>query len=548
MKKVVLSLVFAALLMPFSLQAQTKGLPVVQVDKVACDSFHWNVNGVDYNQDTIVLYTANDTAFILNLTINHSVSVSDAVEGECSYSWNGTVYDNAGVYVDTLKTAENCDSVVTLTLTLSKIHRDTLAPISWCGNYDWHGNTYDESGTYSDTVHVAATNCDSIYFLPLDLVEVFRTVETVEHCGAYTWRDSSYTVSTIDSVLVTDELGNGCDSMFVLDLDIVVNHDTTTMTACMQYRWTVSNETYTESGMYIDSVGNDCITEKVLDLTVLSVETVSSDTTAAACERVRWKFAGGTQFYVYSDSTATKTFQYRTAANCKDSTSVVHFLVYQPYRDTVEIAGCDYAVWELKNNKEYDHSQTDTVKLGFTVNHCDSAAVALITVNPSPVVNAIQGTLHVEAGEPITLYVDEYDDALTYEWSYNYGAPIVSDTLVISEGIQENTDVNLRAINSETECEANIWITVLVGVGIEDVEGVEVNLYPNPAHRVLNVASSEAIEQAMVFNAAGQAVSQFDNLGVNGALNLSALSNGTYTLRLVLENGKSIIRKFVVVK
>ena len=552
MKKVVLSLVFSALLMPFMLQAQTKNLPVVQVDKSACDSYLWNVNNVNYTHDTIVLFTANDTAFILNLTINHSVATTDEVAGECTYSWNGTVYDTPGQYTDTLKTTANCDSVVTLTLTLSKLHRDTLASVSSCGSYEWRGAIYEESGIYADTVHVAATNCDSITYLPLDIVEVYRNVENVEHCGAYAWRDSSYAVSTVDSVMVPDAHGTGCDSVFVLNLEIVVNHDTTTMTACDRYKWNVSNETYTETGLYTHSVtdanAGNCVTEKVLDLTIVPIETVTSDTTVSACDRVRWKFAGGSQFYVYSDSTATKAFEYRTATNCKDSTSVVNFVVYKPSMDTVSITGCDYAVWELKNNKEYDHSQTDTVKLGFTVNHCDSAAVALITVNPSPVVNAIRGTLAVEAGDPVTLYLDEYEDGLTYEWTYNYGAPIIADTLVISEGVQENTDVNLRAINATTNCEANIWITVLVGVGISDVEGVEVNLYPNPAHRVLNVASSEAIEQAMVFNAAGQAVSQFDHVGTNGAFNLSTLTNGTYTLRLALENGKTVIRKFVVVK
>ena len=548
MKKVVLSLVFSALLMPFMLQAQTMNLPVVQVDKSACDSYLWDVNGVNYTNDTIVLVTANDTAFILNLTINHSVATTDEVTGDCSYSWNGTVYDTPGSYVDTLKTVANCDSVVTMTLTLTKIHRDTLASVSSCGSYEWRGTTYDASGIYSNTVHVDATNCDSITYLPLDIVDVYVDVENIEHCGAYTWRDSSYAVSTIDSVLVSDMSGTGCDSLFVLDLDIIVNHDTTVMSACESYRWNVSQETYTESGIYVDSVGNDCVTEKVLDLTIIPIETVTGDTTVSACDRVRWKFSGSTQFYVYSDSTASKTFQTRNAPICKDSTSIVHFIVYKPSYDTVQIAGCDYAVWELKDNKEYDHSQIDTVKLGVTTHRCDSAAVAVITVNPSPVVNAIQGTLAVEAGAPVTLYVDEYEEGLTYEWTYNYGAPILSDTLVISEGIQENTDVNLRAINEATMCEANIWVTVLVGVGIADVEGVEVNLYPNPAHRVLNVASSEAIDQAMVFNAAGQAVSQFDHVGTNGAFNLSSLTNGTYTLRLALENGQTVIRKFVVVK
>jgi uncharacterized protein YegP (UPF0339 family) len=38
------------------------------------------------------------------------------------------------------------------------------------------------------------------------------------------------------------------------------------------------------------------------------------------------------------------------------------------------------------------------------------------------------------------------------------------------------------------------------------------------------------------------------NLGTQSAMNLSNLSKGTYTMRLTLQNGETITRKFIISK
>lgn len=555
MKKVVFSLLMAAMMLPFALQAQTKGAVTV-VTLEACDSLTW-INGVTYTESTVALYQRNDTSFVLNLTINHSTNTSTSLTADCSYRIGGIIRYENGEYVDSLKTAANCDSVVTIALNLTKVHKDTNDAVRACGSYEWRGRVYEESAMCTDTVHEPVANCDSIYYLPLTIDSVFRAPEeNVEHCGSYTWRGVSYSSDTTVVLDVPSE--DGCDSIFVLNLNIVKNHDTTTVTACEKYKWTVTNQTYTESIFVtrdVTGIGSDCVTEKALDLTIIPVDTENhnSDTTVQGCNRVRYKFKNENQFYVYSDSTASKTYTYRTESQCFDSTSVVHFIVKRSIRNVEELVGCDKVVWSLhefdstREDKVYTFSQVDSLLMGKAVNGCDSLEVRNITINPSPIINSIDGTWAINPGEEVRLTANCSQEGLQYAWEYN-GITVNEETLVVNPGFTENTDVSLTVMNPTTTCNANMWITVLVGVGINDVEGVSINLYPNPTTEILNVVCSESIREAAIFNTLGQQVCRFDNVGVSSALNLSTLAKGTYTMRLTLQDGNTIIRKFIVTK
>ena len=51
-----------------------------------------------------------------------------------------------------------------------------------------------------------------------------------------------------------------------------------------------------------------------------------------------------------------------------------------------------------------------------------------------------------------------------------------------------------------------------------------------------------------IFNTLGQQVLTNYNLGNKGQMNLSNLSKGTYTMRIALQNGETVVRKFVITK
>ena len=106
--------------------------------------------------------------------------------------------------------------------------------------------------------------------------------------------------------------------------------------------------------------------------------------------------------------------------------------------------------------------------------------------------------------------------------------------------------VNYSDINFA--CHDTSWITIVTYVGIDGVNTPSVSLYPNPTVGQLNIECAEAISQVTIYNALGQQVALQNNMGSKSVMDLATLSRGTYTMRIVLANGETVIRKFVITK
>lgn len=88
----------------------------------------------------------------------------------------------------------------------------------------------------------------------------------------------------------------------------------------------------------------------------------------------------------------------------------------------------------------------------------------------------------------------------------------------------------------------NIWIdNIYVGnnTGIEE-NNAEFNIYPNPVHSTLNIATDEVIESVEIYNMQGQLLMvERDNMN---AINVSSLAAGNYFARIMTANGTSTQR------
>ena len=60
-----------------------------------------------------------DSNVYLNLTINQESYKEVSISTCSTYFWNGTTYDQSGIYYDTLTNIYGCDSVVKLSLNVS---------------------------------------------------------------------------------------------------------------------------------------------------------------------------------------------------------------------------------------------------------------------------------------------------------------------------------------------------------------------------------------------------------------------------------------------
>ena len=102
-------------------QAQEKASrTIITCDTAACEIFYWNANGQTYTTDAIETFVSGDTLYVLNLTIDHQVTVSETVAVDrCSYTWRNLTYSQSGTYRDSVPTQSSCDSIFELSLTVT---------------------------------------------------------------------------------------------------------------------------------------------------------------------------------------------------------------------------------------------------------------------------------------------------------------------------------------------------------------------------------------------------------------------------------------------
>ena len=156
------------------------------------------IDGV-YSPDSIAVgsYTFK------NVTKNHSIKVSlkkieyftPIMDTTCSnipYLFGNHTLTSSGIYYDTLQTAQGCDSVIELTLTVNPaaFMSDSVA-ICEGYFYDFHGKLLSLADTYYDTLQTIH-NCDSV-------IELILTVNPLPEIPTITKTDNVLTSSTSDS-------------------------------------------------------------------------------------------------------------------------------------------------------------------------------------------------------------------------------------------------------------------------------------------------------------------------------------------------------------
>ena len=138
----------------------------------ACDSLFWRdqwlVTSGQYH-DTLTNSAGCDSVATLTLTLHHSTTGTDTVAACDSLFWSGQWLEASGQYHDTLTNSVGCDSVATLTLTLHHSYlstsHDTLCdgqPYSW-RLHTLHSDNHflTEDFLFADTLRTVQ-DCDSV--------------------------------------------------------------------------------------------------------------------------------------------------------------------------------------------------------------------------------------------------------------------------------------------------------------------------------------------------------------------------------------------------
>lgn len=250
-------------------------LPALPI--TACDSFvsSW---GTTYNQsgiyvDSLITVLGCDSIISVDLTIYNSVVAPTTIVTACdSYatSW-GSIYNQSGLYVDTIATIFGCDSVVSIDLTVLSNSIAPIQNVTSCNGFltPW-GDFLTQSGIYSDTIP-SVNGCDSIISINLTVYyDYIAPPNYITACDSYLspWGLVYNQSGTYSDTLTTL---NGCDSILtvVLIIDTLQVMPTQFVTACNTYSSTWG-QVYDQTGFYTDTLlsVNGCDSIVSIDLTI----------------------------------------------------------------------------------------------------------------------------------------------------------------------------------------------------------------------------------------------------------------------------------------
>lgn len=165
-----------------------------------------------------------DSILTINLTLDTATysTINPTMCAMYTVPSGDSTYTSSGMYMDTIANMAGCDSIITINLTITGAVTSTINPQSCTGSYTVpSGNaTYTMSGVYMDTIP-STGNCDSIITINLTVgLPTVDTITVLSCTGSYTVPsgDSTYTVSGTYMDTITNV--SGCDSVITINLTV----------------------------------------------------------------------------------------------------------------------------------------------------------------------------------------------------------------------------------------------------------------------------------------------------------------------------------------
>ena len=243
-----------------------------------CDGNSYVVGSSTYTNPgnyTDTLQTTNlcDSIVYTNLSINASIYISnyDTICNGQSIIVGVNLYNQSGVYTDTLTSSNGCDSLITTNL-LVKTNVNFTQNIIICQNdgVQVGTNYYTQNGTYLD-IFTSQNGCDSIVTTIVSVISTSTVLNYQTIClgdSILVANNVYYNVGFYTDILQTI---NGCDSVINTNLTIlpeIIN--SLVIEICDGEYFVVGNSTYSLSGTYTDTLVNNygCDSILITDLNV----------------------------------------------------------------------------------------------------------------------------------------------------------------------------------------------------------------------------------------------------------------------------------------
>ena len=190
---------------------------------------------------------------------------------------------------------------------------------------------------------------------------VFTPQGEANYCGS--------TIS-IDNIVLSNAAGGDKTSAKSITLRAAQTQwASDTATACEEYYW--NGTTYTETGIYIDTIPSQAGCDSIVTLTLTINNSITTEQKEVACDSYTW-----TDGKTYTESGTY--YQYLQTVHGCDSTVVLHLTINNSVAIPYEVTACDSYTWS--NGITYTQSGVyyDSLK---TIHGCDSVEILTLTIN-----------------------------------------------------------------------------------------------------------------------------------------------------------------------
>lgn len=193
-------------------------------------------------------------------------------------------FTQQGNYTVTIQNQQGCDSTVNLTLNVNPIKRTDISRTICEGESVTIGNqTFSQQGNYSVTLQ-SAQNCDSIVNLTLTVIPSVRTFLEEVICEGQGVTVGNQTFTESGQYVVTLEAASGCDS--IVTLILLVNPEVETdlsFTICPGQTVTVGGQTFGQTGNYTVILETSEGCDSIINLSLLVTDNIVVDLDIAVC-------------------------------------------------------------------------------------------------------------------------------------------------------------------------------------------------------------------------------------------------------------------------
>lgn len=350
---------------------------------------------------TFVSAAGCDSVVTVNLQVDDAI-INELTETICEgevFTVGANNYDTNGMYEDSFITADGCDSIVRLDLTVIPTLFTSLTERICAGEtFEVGGMSFTESGIFTTTIP-AASGCDSVITLNLTVIDIPDTPVTASICdgGSYSIGDSTYTVAGNYTIPLTSV--DGCDSLVLLDLAVTDFYETNLNIArCEGESYTVGNNTYSTTGMYMDTFLSQDGCDSIVNLN-LTINPILRDTLyEELCQGESFSIAG-----VPYNTTGEHTETISSLVTGCDSVITLFLTVHPNENVTIAETICD-GESVMVGDSTYTTTGTFFTPL-VSSEGCDSIVTLNLNVIPIPITNLEEELCD---GESITIGSDTY--------------------------------------------------------------------------------------------------------------------------------------------